>query len=215
MADIDIFDANLKPIGSMERIQAHLEGQWHRTFHCWLVSNRGDGALLFQQRSATMKNFPGMLDVSAAGHLDAGEDIADGLREVREELGLPVNLADLVDLGQRVEVADQENGQRNREYQSVFMYVTDLSLGSLAPEPEEITALVWLPLPAGMALFTDALESLSLEGYTFEGSSPGLWEPFTLEVTQKSFLPRIQHYYLTALIMAERLLRNAGPVAIS
>jgi isopentenyldiphosphate isomerase len=215
MAEIDIYNANLEPIGTMERIQAHKDGQWHQTFHCWVVDNKASGALLFQQRSHTMKNFPGMLDVSAAGHLDVGETVEDGLREVHEELGLPISMEDLVALGQRVEVADQANGQRNREYQSVFLYSADIDLGSIKPEPEEITALVWLPLPAGMDLFTGQIDSLSLTGYTYEGATVGSWEPFELDVSRDSFLPRIQQYYLTALIMAERVLKNAGPVAIS
>lgn len=210
---IDIYDANLDHLGTMDRIEAHRSGQWHRTFHCWVVS--GEGALLFQKRSDTMRNFPGLLDVSAAGHLDAGESVEDGLREVKEELGIDVSIEDLTYLGDRVEVADQANGQRNREYQAVYLGVTDLPLGSFEPEKEEIAALVWLPLREGMQLFTGETDSLDLEGYSFEYSEDGAWEPFTLPVTRESFLPRIQRYYLTSLIMAERAVSGAGPLAIS
>ncbi|MFG1779957.1 NUDIX domain-containing protein [Micromonospora sp. NPDC049048] len=212
---IDIYNANLEPLGSMERIQAHRQGEWHRTFHCWIVSNEDDGALLLQKRADTMRNFPGLLDVSAAGHLEAGEPIMAGLREVAEELGLTVEPENLHHLGERVEVADQSNGQRNREYQSVFLYRCDRDLADYRPAVDEVAALVWLPVTAGMDLFTEKTDHLVLHGHTFERSGGARWEEFSLPVTRDSFLPRIQRYYLTTLIMAERLLSNAGPLAIS
>lgn len=212
---IDIYDANLAHLGDMERIQAHKEGQWHRTFHCWIVSPADGGRILLQKRSDTMKNFPGLLDVSAAGHLEAGEPVLAGVREVTEELGIEVDPGQLHSLGERVEVADQTNGQRNREYQSVFMYVTDTPLSDYRAEPAEVAALVWLPVADGFRLFDNSAASLALPGYTYEKSGGETWEPFELPVTVESFLPRIQRYYVTALIMAERLLNGALPVAIS
>ncbi|WP_169316718.1 hypothetical protein [Actinacidiphila oryziradicis] len=78
-----------------------------------------------------------------------------------------------------------------------------------------MSALVWLPIESGMHLLTGATDSLTLLGHTYEKSGGESWEEFEMEVTTDSFLPRIQQYYLTALIMAERLLTNAGPLAIS
>nr|WP_230416374.1 NUDIX domain-containing protein [Micromonospora tarapacensis] len=199
----------------MDRIEAHLQGKWHRTFHCWIVSGNDGGALLLQKRADTMRNFPGLLDISAAGHLEAGEPLMAGLREVTEELGLTVAPDSLHHLGERVEVADQSNGQRNREYQSVYLYRCDLPLADYRPAADEVAALVWLPVAAGMDLFTGEIDALTLHGRTFEKSAGARWEEFTLSVTRESFLPRIQRYYLTTLIMAERLLSNAGPLAIS
>lgn len=212
---IDIYDANLGHLGTMDRIKAHMEGQWHRTFHCWVVSPERDGQVLFQKRSDTMKNYPGLLDVSAAGHLDAGEPVQAGLREVAEELGISVDRSNLHYLGERIEVADQENGQRNREYQSVHLYRCDTALSEYEVEAEEVAALVWLPIESGMKLFIGSEESLTVYGYTFEKSGGNSWDSFKMEITRESFLPRIQPYYLTSLIMAERLLSDAGPLAIS
>ncbi|WP_405805637.1 NUDIX domain-containing protein [Streptomyces sp. NBC_00210] len=212
---IDIYDANLHHLGAMDRIEAHVQGKWHRTFHCWVVSAERSGQILLQKRSDTMKNFPGLLDVSAAGHLEAGEPVEAGLREVTEELGIEVDTSRLHYLGERVEVADQKNGQRNREYQSVYLYQCDIPLSEYKAESDEVSALVWLPIESGMRLLTGATHSLTLPGHTYEKSGGESWEEFEMEVTADSFLPRIQQYYLTALIMAERLLTNAGPLAIS
>src|SRR5690348_15694820 len=120
----------------MERVQAHLAGEWHKTFHCWVVSSAGGGRILFQLRSPSMQNFPNMLDVSAAGHLEAGETVEQGVREVTEELGITFSPPDLAFLGYRVEVADQANGQRNREYQAVYLLRVDKELTDFAPQVE-------------------------------------------------------------------------------
>ena len=115
---IDIYDANLQHLGKMDRVEAHLKGHWHRTFHCWVVNGEGEGRILFQHRSAEMVNFPNMFDVSAAGHLEAGENVEQGIREVSEELGIPTSMDALHSLGYRVEVADQSNGQLNKRISS-------------------------------------------------------------------------------------------------
>jgi len=211
----DIYDANLNHKGVMERIKAHMEGEWHRTFHCWVVSTEQGGSLIFQQRSKKMKNFPNLLDVSAAGHIEAGEAIEEGVREVKEELGINIDESRLVKLGERVEVADQANGQRNREYQSVYMYLTSQPISLYKPEEYEVTALVLLNIQDGFKLFRGKVDKVSMAGCSYEINENGIWEPFTLEATIKSFLPRIQQYYLTSLIMAERLLEGNTNLSIS
>lgn len=212
---IDIYDANLRHLGIMDRVEAHLQGQWHQTFHCWVVSGANGGQILLQKRSDSMRNFPGFLDVSAAGHLKADEPVTAGVREVIEELGIEIDLSKMKFIGRRVEVADQENGQKNREYQSVHLYRSDIPLSDYQPERDEVAALAWLPVKDGMELFTGERDSVALRGYTYEPSSGARWEPYQMTVTVKSFVPRIQSYYLTALIMAERFLTDAGPLAIS
>ncbi len=213
--NIDIYDANLGHKGVMERIKAHKEGEWHRTFHCWVVSTEEGGSLLFQQRSMKMKNFPGLLDVSAAGHIEAGEAIEEGVRELKEELGIEIDESSLIRLGERVEVADQANGQRNREYQSVYMYLTSQPISSYKPEEYEVTALILLNIQDGFKLFRGEVKKVTMKGCSYEINENGIWEPFTLEATTKSFLPRIQQYYLTSLIMAERLLDGNTNLSIS
>lgn len=206
--NLDIYDANLTHIGVMERTEAHLAGQWHRAFHCWVVSADG---VLFQQRADTVRSHPGLLDVSAAGHLTAGEPVSSGAREVTEELGIEFAEEDLLFLGDRVEVADLANGYRNREFQAVHMLRCDIPLSGYRPDPAEVQALLWLPIAEGYRLFDGSADTLTLTGYTFGPE----WRPFEREVNREAFVPRIQRYYVTALIMAERLLAGQAPLAIS
>jgi isopentenyldiphosphate isomerase len=114
---LDVVDERGAHLGVKRRGDVHRDGDWHLAFHLWVV--RGDGVLL-QRRAATKASWPGYLDASAAGHLVAGEAIADGLREAEEELGVAYAFADLTPLGvHRVDEA-QPGGRRNRELQHVF-----------------------------------------------------------------------------------------------
>ena len=210
--EIEIFDANLDPKGKMDRKAAHLSGEWHQTFHLWLCSSRSGGSLLFQLRSPSAKNFPNMLDVTAAGHLLVGETVEDGTREAKEELGIAVEDLSLKSLGYRVEVADQENGQKNREYQAVFLSKDERGLDEYKPDPEEVYGVIDVPIAQGFALFQGEIDTLSADYFAYEN---GEWCLGNMELKSGHFLPRIQQYYLTMLIMSERLLEGKTPLSIS
>lgn len=48
MADelIDIFDENMNLLGTALKSQAHREGLWHKTFHCWLARKNDEGRVM-------------------------------------------------------------------------------------------------------------------------------------------------------------------------
>ena len=113
---IAVFNENMEQIGTAPRQQAHDQGLWHHTFHCWIVRKEGDRKfLLFQRRGENKKAFPNVLDITAAGHIMADESVEDGIRELEEELGLSVDHSQLLDLGIRCEVVKLPN-MINREF---------------------------------------------------------------------------------------------------
>jgi isopentenyldiphosphate isomerase len=209
---IDIYDANLGRIGVMGRGEAHRAGHWHRAFHCWVYTRVDDPCVLFQLRSPRSKNFPNMLDVSAAGHLTAGETVLDGVREVREELGISFDDSALAFAGERVEVTDQSNGQLNREYQSVYFLNHDADLAEYAPEPREVAGLFWIPLAAGLDFFGGRRDTVDLDGVEFDN---GRYAGASRTVTRADFVPRIQRYYLAAMVSVDRLIDGKQDIAIS
>ncbi len=74
---IDIFDENNNPTGEVkEKQQAHEDGNFHRTAHIWIINDKSE--LLLQKRSASKKTHPNFWDISAAGHIRAGESVIDG-----------------------------------------------------------------------------------------------------------------------------------------
>jgi 8-oxo-dGTP pyrophosphatase MutT (NUDIX family) len=125
MADdelLDVVDEHGRHLGVKRRDAVHRDGDWHLAFHLWVVSAEG---VLLQRRARTKASWPGRLDATAAGHLLAGETIADGLREAEEELGVRYAFGDLTGLG--VHRVDEGT---NREQQHVFAVRDDRSLAA-------------------------------------------------------------------------------------
>ncbi|WP_345893255.1 NUDIX hydrolase [Ferdinandcohnia quinoae] len=95
-----IFDDDRNEIGVASRSDVHRLGHWHETFHCWFVTkDEGTDYLLLQLRSDTKQDYPNLFDITAAGHLLADETVQDGVREIKEEIGIDVSYTDLVSLG--------------------------------------------------------------------------------------------------------------------
>ncbi len=90
---MEFFDV-LNPDGttagySLSRDEVHKKGLWHRTVHIWILNSNNE--LLIQKRSYQKEVYPGLWDISCAGHLSCGEDCYSGaIRELEEELGLTV-----------------------------------------------------------------------------------------------------------------------------
>jgi isopentenyldiphosphate isomerase len=126
--------------------EAHRLGLWHRCFHCWVFgTDDGEPYLLVQRRSATKGAWPGYLDVTAAGHLGAGEEPLDGLREVEEELGLRVDPKRLAPLGTR-RVEQRIPAGLDREIHDVFLLRDDSPPGDLRLQEEEVEAVLRIGL---------------------------------------------------------------------
>lgn len=211
---IDIYDANLRHLGTESSATAHRQGCWHKTYHLWVVSSRNGGSVLYQRRSNEMESFPNLLDVSAAGHLLAGESMADGIREAEEELGLDLSWNTIHDLGYRIEVADQVNLQKNREFQGVHMTRIENDLSEFSPQTAEVSGLYWIPISSGIELFSGARKKIEGTGKLY-CTKDKAWKDDQCEFQKTCFIPRIQNYYITAHIMAERLLAKRLPLSIS
>lgn len=85
---IDIIDSNGNKTGqSLGYNEVHRIGAIHRTVHIWLLNSKGQ--ILLQKRSQNKKAHPGLWDISAAGHISAGQtSLEAATRETEEELGL-------------------------------------------------------------------------------------------------------------------------------
>lgn len=96
---VDVLTIDGKPTGTARtKPEVHRDGDWHRAAHVWIVTPAG--YVLLQRRSLAKENFPGLWDVSAAGHLSEGETSAEAaVRETREELGVEIGTAHLERIG--------------------------------------------------------------------------------------------------------------------
>jgi isopentenyldiphosphate isomerase len=126
---LDVIDQHGAHLGVKPRGAVHRDGDWHAAFHLWVVSPAG---VLLQRRSAAKAAWPGFLDATAAGHLIAGEAVADGLREVREEIGATYPFEALTALGVHSVDECRGEGGHNRERQHVYAVRDDRPLASWA-----------------------------------------------------------------------------------
>ena len=133
-----------------ERTLVHLNGDWHRTSHVWVVRRRGDGGhdLLLQKRSREKDSFGGCYDISSAGHIPAGQDyLESALRELKEELGVDMNGDELIYCGQRRFRFEREfHGSmfRDNQVSNVYALWLDREEEAFVLQEEEVSEVRWM-----------------------------------------------------------------------
>lgn len=139
---IDIVTPEGKPTGKIAlKSEAHKNGWYHNTIHLWLYTKQSE--ILLQQRSHKKAIHPLLWDVSAAGHIDAGETFIDAaLRETKEEIGLQLQAKDLTQIGTKRHESSYNNGAiKDNEFHQVFIAELNASLNDLIPQEDEVEAL--------------------------------------------------------------------------
>lgn len=195
---LDIYDIDGRHVGVRERAAVHQDGDWHRVFHCWVArrDDRGRDWLLFQRRGARKPTFPLYLAVTVGGHYRAGESVEDGLRELREELGLELGFDELVPCGRyRIEARWRE--LVDREIADTFVYVSERPLASYPVMRPEVADLVAVPVAAGLALF--AGQRGRVQAYASDGPCA---------ITLADFVPHHEEQFTNALQLARLVLNG-------
>ncbi len=92
---IDVLNEDGTKTGEVvTRREVHEKGLWHRIVVIAILDK--EGHLLMQQRSKHVKDNPEKWDISAAGHVSAGQtSIEAAIREVKEEVGLEIKSEEL------------------------------------------------------------------------------------------------------------------------
>lgn len=138
---IDILTPEGKPTGKTAlKSEAHKKGWYHATVHIWLFTT--NKKILLQKRALTKKVFPGLWDISVAGHIAAGESVLNAAkREVFEEIGLELSEEDLIKIGTRVHQVSHSNGIIDNEHHHVFIAELKKPLSELKIQKEEVAAI--------------------------------------------------------------------------
>ncbi len=136
---LDVLDDNGKPLGIRKpRTQVHRNGDWHRTVHVWVINPKQE--ILFQKRALAKESFPGAWDVSAAGHISAGEtSMQAAIKELAEEIGICASARELELLHTVVNRSVQHNGEFvDNEFSDVYVAKKDVKIPDLVLQPSEV-----------------------------------------------------------------------------
>ena len=138
---IDILTPEGKSTGKTAlKSEAHKNGWFHATAHIWFFTS--NKKILLQKRALTKKVFPGIWDISVAGHIGAGEEVLEGAkREVFEEIGLILEDKDFIKIGTRIHQVNHENGIQDNEHHHVFIAELKTPISELTMQPEEVAGL--------------------------------------------------------------------------
>lgn len=133
-----------------ERGVAHRDGSPHGTAHIWVVreNERSGYDVLLQKRSEGKDSYPGCYDISAAGHVAAGDDFLESaVREIREELGIDAKPEELHFAGYHSGCCeDVFYGRlfRNHEISAVYVYREPVDESGLCLQKEEVESVLWM-----------------------------------------------------------------------
>ena len=122
-------------------------GLLHAASHVWIWRKNGtELEVLLQKRAATKRTWPNRLDISAAGHVNLGEEpLQAALREIREEIGLKI-CPDQLDMIERVKTYMRaENGAIEYEFQWIYLLKLPVEF-HFELQQEEVDSLIWKKL---------------------------------------------------------------------
>ena len=143
---IDVLDENGVKTGRVAtREEIHREGLWHRVIVVAILNDQNE--ILLQQRSHNKEKNPDLWDISAAGHISAGQDsLSAAAREINEEVS--------VNLGRHISISDfrymlscrvEENygdGMIDRQFCDFFVLrQPDLRLDEIKIQASEVQAV--------------------------------------------------------------------------
>lgn len=199
-------DEDGNPLGRATREEIHKHGYWHRTFHCWFVSHHeGKDWIHLQLRSGAKKDFQNLLDITAAGHLLADETVADGIREVEEELGIGVKFEDLLPLGVIKDEIHLDDFIDN-ELCQVFLYRLPNHGAPYKLQKEEVAGIIAIDFQEYQELCAGRLREV--EGHGFEVQANGAEKAVRKWVSLEAIVPHTREYLHQVCRMIAKALSN-------
>ncbi|OZM56384.1 NUDIX hydrolase [Lottiidibacillus patelloidae] len=195
---LNVFNKERELIGTATRAEVHRKGLWHEAFHCWFVAKEDDVEYIYLQlRSPQKKDNPNLYDITAAGHLLATESVEDGVREVKEELGIDVAIEQLLPLG-IVEYSVKKENFIDNEFANVFLYRGNFSFDDFSLQKEEVAGIVKIAFSHFYELWLGEREKVQLTGFTEIGETEKVF--LNDEVGKDAFVQHPLAYYENILM---------------
>ncbi|MBD8071177.1 NUDIX hydrolase [Bacillus sp. PS06] len=191
---LKIFDEQGSQIGVATRSEVHRLGHWHEAFHCWFVCHEHGVAYIYLQlRSEHKKDYPNLFDITAAGHLLANEKVEDGVREIKEEIGIDVAIEELIGLGV-IKYTVFEEHFIDREFANAFLYICSHPFEDFTLQKEEVSGMVRVKFTDFAQLWTGEKDEVEISGFEVnrDGSKRIIKEVF---VHRNQFVPHPDDFY--------------------
>lgn len=119
--EVILIDNNDQPIGTMAKLEAHIQGRLHRAFSVFIFNSKGE--LLLQQRALQKYHSGGKWTNTCCSHPRYGEDTASAAnRRLKEEMGMACELEHVFSFTYKAEV---EPGLTENEFDHVFFGTSD------------------------------------------------------------------------------------------
>ncbi|XP_038898540.1 nudix hydrolase 3 isoform X2 [Benincasa hispida] len=132
---------------SKPRGDVHRDGDYHRAVHMWIFAESTQ-ELLLQLRADCKDSWPGLWDISSAGHISAGDSsLETARRELQEELGviLPNDAFELIFIFLHETITN--GGQFiNNEFEDVYLVTTldPIPLEAFTLQESEVSAVKYI-----------------------------------------------------------------------
>jgi isopentenyl-diphosphate delta-isomerase len=132
-----LVDEQDHPVGTQEKLTAHLIPQRHRAFSIFVFNDKGE--TLIQRRALGKYHSPGLWANTCCGHPRPGEDIKTAAnRRLFEEIGFSCPLTPITHVCYTLKL---EKDLWELEYTHVFK--GDYK-GSIVTNPEEVSEIKWI-----------------------------------------------------------------------
>ena len=139
----DVLDEKGNYTGKKEtREKCHKEGIWHKAVAMFIINLKNQ--VLLQKRSATKKLWPNTWDVTAGGHVLAGEFGFEAIkREAKEELGIELSGENIIFLGSSIST-NKKGEVVNNHFNEYYIVREDIDETKLKLQEEEVSEVKWI-----------------------------------------------------------------------
>ncbi|XP_050286851.1 nudix hydrolase 3 isoform X2 [Quercus robur] len=132
---------------SKPRGDVHRDGDYHRAVHMWIFAENTQ-QLLLQRRADCKDSWPGLWDISSAGHISAGDSsLVTARRELQEELGivLPKDAFEMIFIFLQ-ECVINDGKYINNEFNDVYLVTTldPIPLEAFTLQESEVSAVKYI-----------------------------------------------------------------------
>lgn len=156
----DVLTEEGEYVGRVEsRENCHKYGLWHKAVALYIVNSKNQ--VLLQKRSANKKLWPNLWDITAGGHVLAGEiGVQAIIREIEEELGIKIEKNDILFIGAATSI-NEKGDIINKHFNEYYIVNKDIDISKLKLQKEEVSDARWFEKEEILKLIENNYEDIT------------------------------------------------------